>query len=299
MRKVLSALAIFVIGFVILTGQKFDNNDPRWTPNPAMTRMLPVGQYQKLPTYPNTDNYVNQNTKTSYYYSPDGVMAVSPNFMVKPSVVSASTQSEVNVTSSLTNPNLMIASCNYFDGASTFSTPGYISTNGGLNWAGSDISVSNYGDPGPMIDKNGVFIISFITLGSSMGSTYSTNNGASWSAAYTFPGASASTDKNLSGTNYAASSPYYGHSYTVYTEFTGTYINRICFTRTTNSGQTWSTISPVSPVPATGHHHQGCDVKQDQKVMFMQSGLTVQQMVRTQQKIQLVLQNQQMMETPG
>jgi len=260
MKKTLSIFAIFVFGYIILTGQIIDNDSPRWNVNPAMTRLTPVGKYQNLPTYPNTDNYVNPNTKTSYYYSPNGVMAVSPNFMLKPSVISASTQSEVNITSSLTNPNLILASCNYFDGSSTFSTPGYVSTNGGTNFAGNDISVSNFGDPAPMIDKNNNMIISYITLAGSMGTSRSVSPYTSWSATYTFPGASTSADKNLSGTNYASASPYYGHSYTVYTEFGGTYVNRIVFTKTTDGGVSWSSIAPLSPTPSSGHHHQGCDV---------------------------------------
>ncbi|MFA7362169.1 MAG: T9SS type A sorting domain-containing protein [Candidatus Kapaibacterium sp.] len=259
MKKILSVLAIFVIGFIILTGQKFDNNDPRWNPHPAMTRMIPVGQYDNLPSYPNTDNYVNPNTVTKFVKTPLGVMAVSPNFMIK-SVASPNTQSEVIITSSLLHPNLMFSSANYFNGSSTFSTPGYISTNGGLNFSGADITNSNYGDPAPMIDKNDVFIISHITLAGSMGAAYSTNFGTNWSGVITFPGASTSADKNLSGTNYASASPYYGHSYTVYTEFGGTYNNRIVFTKTTNSGVSWSNVQVISPVPASGHHHQGCDI---------------------------------------
>jgi hypothetical protein len=259
MKKVLSVLSIFVVGFFILTGQKLDNNDPRWNQHPAMTRMIPVGQFVDLPSYPNTNNYVNPNTDTRYYNSPAGVLAVSPNFMIK-TVAAPSTQSEIAITSSLLNPNLMFSSANYFNGSSVFSTPGYISTNSGSNFAGLDITNSNYGDPAPMIDKNNTFIISFITLAGSMGTSYSTNYGTSWSGVYTFPGASSSADKNLSGTNYCATSPYYGHSYTVYTEFGGSYVNRIVFTKTTNSGVSWSTVAPVSPPTASGHHHQGCDV---------------------------------------
>ena len=258
MKKAIYLFSALLFGFVIFTGQNLKDESPRWTPDPAMTRMLPIGKYIPLPE-PTTDNYVNPNTQIHYVYSPQGVMAVSPNYMIK-TVASPSTQSEVAITSSLLNPNLVFASCNYFNGSSTFSTPGYISTNGGLNFSGMDITNSNYGDPGPMIDKNNTFLVSSIMLSSSMGAAYSTNYGASWSSVIQFPGASTSTDKNLSGTNYAASSPYYGHSYTVYTEFTGTYVNRIVFTRTTNSGVSWSTITPVSPPTSSGHHHQGCDV---------------------------------------
>jgi len=258
MKKAILLFSVLFIGFVLLTGQNIKDESPRWNPDPAMTRMLPVGNYVQLPE-PTTDNYVNPNTQFRFIYSPQGVMAVSPNYMIK-TVASPSTQSEIAITSSLLHPNLVFSSANYFNGSSTFSTPGYISTNGGLNFAGADITNSNYGDPAPMIDKNDVFIISHITLSGSMGAAYSTNFGSTWSGVITFPGASTSADKNLSGTNYCASSPYYGNSYTVYTEFSGTYNNRIVFTKTTNGGQAWSTIQVISPVPASGHHHQGCDV---------------------------------------
>ncbi len=259
MKKALLLLSVFAIGFFLFTGQKYQDDSPRWNQHPAMTRMIPVGQYDNLPSYPNTNNYVNPNTVPTYYYTPQGVLAVSPNFQIKPTT-SPSTQSEIAITSSLLNPNLMFSSANYFNGSSTFSTPGYISTNGGLNFAGPDITNSNYGDPAPMIDKNNTFIISHITLSGSMGAAYSTNYGSTWSGVITFPGASTSADKNLSGTNYCASSPYYGHSYTVYTEFAGSYNNRIVFTKTTNGGVSWSNIQVISPPTASGHHHQGCDV---------------------------------------
>ncbi len=259
MKKALSILAIFTIGFIVFTGQKFDNNDPRWNPHPASTRFIPVGQYDNLPSYPNTDNYVNKNTKNTYVQTPLGVMAVSPNFRLHPTNAPG-TQSEVIITSSLNNPNLMFGSANIFWGGPYFSTGGYISTNGGMNWFGGDTTVRNSGDPAPMIDKDGVYLISFITQAYSMGASYSTNFGLTWAPAVTFPGATTSADKNLSGTNYASSSPYYGHSYTVYTEFGGTYTNRILFTRTTNSGVSWSNVQVISPPPASGHHHQGCDV---------------------------------------
>ncbi|MFA5012260.1 MAG: T9SS type A sorting domain-containing protein [Ignavibacteria bacterium] len=259
MKKTLSILAIFTIGFIVLTGQKFDNNDPRWNPHPASTRFIPVGQYDNLPTYPNTDNYVNPNTVTQYIRTPQGVFAVSPNFRLHPTNAPG-TQSETIITSSLNNPNLMFGSANIFWGGSYFSTGGYISTNGGLNWYGGDTTVRNSGDPAPMIDKDGVYLISFITQSYSMGASYSTNYGLTWAPAITFPGATTNADKNLSGTNYASSSPYYGHSYTVYTEFGVTYTNRILFTKTTNSGVSWSNVQVISPPTASGHHHQGCDV---------------------------------------
>jgi len=259
MKKSLLILLLVLTGYVVFTGQSFKNEDPRWNQHPASTVFTPVGTYDNLPSYPNTDNYVNPNTKTTYIQSPMGVMAVSPNFRLHPTNAPG-TQSEVTIYCSPLNPNLIFGSANIFWGGSYFSCGGYISTNGGLNWFGGDTTTASSGDPGPVIDKNNTYIISYITTSYSMGASFSTNYGATWAPTVTFPGATTNADKNLSGTNYAAASPYYGHSYTVYTEFGGSYNNRIVFSRTTNSGVSWSTVIPISPVPASGHHHQGCDV---------------------------------------
>ena len=155
-------------------------------------------------------------------------MAVSPNYRLHPTM-HPEHKSEVIITSSLNNPNLMFGSANIFWGGSYFSCGGYISTNGGMNWYGNDTTRQSYGDPAPMIDKNNAYIVSNITTSDSMGATYSTDYGLTWQPIVTFPGATTSADKNLFGTNYASSSPYYGHSYTVYTEFGGSYVNRIVF----------------------------------------------------------------------
>ena len=75
-----------------------------------------------------------------------------------------------------------------------------------------------------------------------------------------FPGAS-SFDKNLSCVDDVPGSPYLGRAYTVWTNFGGTYANRIVGSYSTNGGATWTTAAPVSPAPASGHHQQGCDVE--------------------------------------
>jgi hypothetical protein len=96
-----------------------------------------------------------------------------------------------------------------------------------------------------------------------MGAAYSANNGATWSGTVTFPGSTTSSDKNLSAVDGIPTSTYYGRIYTVYTEFSGAYVNRIVSTYSTDGGVTWSSVIPVSPVPSAGHHHQGCDLTVD------------------------------------
>lgn len=256
MKKLLFLISLFCLGAFFFMGQKSQDNSPKWN-DPSMTKIYQQGEYIPLPQ---SDNIVF-STSPRNVSTPNGVFAVSPNFRVHPS---AGTQSEVPIVRHPSNQLIMLGSANTYRGGSTFSTGVYVTTDGGVTWYGSD-TLNNgsfsFGDPGPMIDKNGVFLMSYITLTGSMGASYSSNNGINWAPTVTFPGATTSADKNLSGTDDAPSSPYYGRSYTVYTEFGGTYVNRIVLSYTTNGGVSWSTVAPVSPPTSSGHHHQGCDVR--------------------------------------
>lgn len=257
MRKFIPFSSVLLFAVFFFMGQKSPDSSPRWNPDPSMTRLYTQGIYSPLPEQ---DNYTVSNDPR-YTITPIGTFAVSPNFRVHPS---AGTQSETPITRHPLNQLIMLASANTYRGGSTFSTGVYVTTDGGVTWFGSD-TLNNggfsYGDPGPMIDKNGTFLMSYITTTGSMGASASTNNGINWIPTVTFPGASTSADKNLSGTDDAPSSAYYGRSYTVYTEFAGTYTNRIVLSYTTNSGTSWSSVTPVSPPTSSGHHHQGCDVR--------------------------------------
>ena len=256
-------MPVFALLFLLMTGQRTTRNanteeSPRWNLDPRTTiGLYPSGEYTELPQ---TDNFVPFTTEPRNISTPIGTFSVSPNFRVHPS---AGTQSEVPITIHPLNPLIMLGSANTYRGGSTFSTGVYVTTDGGLTWYGSDTLNNggfNSGDPGPVIDKNGRFLMSYITTAFSMGASYSTNNGINWAPTVTFPGATTSADKNLSGTDIAPSSAYYGRSYTVYTEFGGTYTNRIVLSYTTNGGVSWSSVAPVSPPTSSGHHHQGCDV---------------------------------------
>ena len=263
MKKLFFILPVLLLFFVLMTGQRTATNkvtdeSPRWNLDPRTAfGLYPSGEYTELPQ---NDNFVPFTTETRSVSTPIGTFLLTPNFRVHPS---AGTQSETPITRSSVNPLIMLASANTFRGGSTFSTGVYVTTDGGVSWYGSD-TLNNggfsYGDPGPMIDKDGKFLMSYITTAGSMGASSSSNNGINWIPTVTFPGASTSADKNLSGTDDAPTSPYYGRSYTVYTEFGGTYVNRIVLSYTTNSGTSWSTVAPVSPPTSSGHHHQGCDV---------------------------------------
>lgn len=74
----------------------------------------------------------------------------------------------------------------------------YVTTNGGVNWFGSDTCtgspISNHGgDPGPIIDKDGKLILTHqggFVLG--MYSNYSTDLGQTWSSNYQIAGSESS-----------------------------------------------------------------------------------------------------------
>lgn len=256
------------LSWVVYTGFAPGDESPRWNPHPS-TRInegtLTLPEYATLPIEDDAVPFLNQ---PQYINSPQGVFVVNTPFRLVPRTTGM--QSEVIITRHPTNQNILFGSANATQGcgACPFSVGWYVSTNGGTNWFGGDTirnsvgsGLFNFGDPAPVIDKDGRIIESFIITSGSMGASYSTNNGLNWASIVGFPGASTSADKNFSGTDDAPSSPFYGRSYTVYTEFAGAFANRIVLTYTTNAGVSWSSVAPVSPVPSASRFHQGCDIK--------------------------------------
>lgn len=236
------------------------DNSPKWSIDPRTRIDISAdGQYAMLPEGDNA----NFSNETRYIRTPQGVFAVGPNFRVHPTT--ARTQSETPITRHPHNPNIMFASANTYNvgGTTSFSCGHYVTTDGGLTWFGDDTTNFNFGDPAPMIMHTGRMLISYITSTGQMGAAYSTNNGGVWSGTVTFPGSTTASDKNLSAVDGTPSSTYYGRVYTVYTEFSGAYTNRIVSTWSSDGGVTWSTVIPVSPPPSAGHHHQGCDLTVD------------------------------------
>jgi hypothetical protein len=124
----------------------------------------------------------------------------------------------------------------------------YVSTNGGLNWTGvdtvNDVTFNNHGgDPGPIIDKNGVFILSHIGfVQTGMFANYSINLGANWSINKTIY--QDIVDKCGPGTDDAPASPFYGRSFVAFTKFAPPF--RIVLSYTTNSGNDWSGLINVN-----------------------------------------------------
>ncbi|MFA7361660.1 MAG: T9SS type A sorting domain-containing protein [Candidatus Kapaibacterium sp.] len=244
MKKLfLSLLLLALVGNISFSQEKWSQTSK------------PLGIYNKLPQ--KFVSWENPNKEQTLYYTPMGVMAVSPNFRVLPN---SNEQNEIVLVSQTANPNFMFGSANTSVG-STYGQGCYVTTNGGLNWYGTDLMPNEPGstsDPAPTIDKNGVIVFTSLnTTGTAfMYGQYSTNFGVNWSTPYTIT--SSSSDKNFSGTDDYPSSPYYGRSYTVWSNFALS-APPIVFSYTTNSGVSWSSMTQINTPPAS-HYSQGCDI---------------------------------------
>ena len=260
MKKLLYIIPVMLIGYFLMTGQNLPDKE-KWSIS------LPTGVYDPsvmtTAPLPQSIDYFNPNSVTRYVRMPNGIMEIAPNVRVLPRT--NSWQSEVIITRHPLNPNIMFGSSNAISNTgSLFISEGvYVTTNGGVNWFGSDTCtgtpLSNHGgDPGIALDKNGNFIMTHLGYSTSgIFANYSTNNGATWSPNYTV--ISGSQDKNLAGTDDAPSSPYYGRSYVVWSLFTAS-APPIDISYTSNGGANWSTAQQIN-TPPSGHYSQGCDIR--------------------------------------
>jgi subtilisin-like proprotein convertase family protein len=244
-----------IVTFAILVNLTFPQE--KWMRDPR-TISKPQGTYSPLPT--GQENYINPNKTTRFYYISDGVTTVGPNFRVYPTA--SNQEDELILVRHPLNPNIMFGSANTSVG-STYSQGVYVTTNGGVNWFGSDIlntsPTAPYSDPGPTIDKNGTIIMTTLLLTGStpMVACYSTNNGSTWSSLYYI--SSVSSDKNFAGTDDASSSAYYGRSYCVWSNFAAGSPPAV-ISYTTNGGVSWSSMAQINN-PPSGHYSQGVDIR--------------------------------------
>lgn len=166
------------------------------------------------------------------------------NYRIFPSGYS---QIEPTICRHPTDPQLLFASA-YTILLNSRSEGTYFSTNGGLNWTGNDvctgIPIQNHGgDPGTVIDKNGVYILTHLgNIQTGMFANFTTNLGVNWSNNVTIQ--QADVDKGSPGTDDAPASPFYGRTYLAWTYFVPPI--RIVLSYTTNSGANWSGIINVN-----------------------------------------------------
>ena len=255
MKKLFSLFLI--AAFLFLSVNLFAQE--KWNQGPEKMRMAGIGKSSSQGFI--MPNYINPNTTPRIINSPSGINIINPNIRVHPNNLNY--QSETYITRNPANPSILFGAANTYTVGDPgpypnffYSTGYYVSTNGGATWYGADTLNSNYGDPGPIFDKNGVMIMTYLGRPDGMKSSRSTDFGLSWGSAVSItPG---SVDKNLANTDEAPSSAYYGRSYCVWSNFAATY-PPIVVSYTTNSGQSWSAQLQIN-TPPSGHYSQGCDV---------------------------------------
>lgn len=185
------------------------------------------------------------------------VYSQTPSFRIYPNDINEFHQTEPLIVVSPLNPLVMFCSAVTIDlsvsGGGFRSEGVYVTTNGGLNWFGSDTCkgflITNHGgDPGIAIDKNGTFLLKHV--GNSINGVYahySTDLGAAWSNAYTVSQQYLAEDKGSMATDNIPASPYYGRTYIGWVNVQSPF--PVLFSYTTNSGVSWSARQPVNGTP--------------------------------------------------
>ena len=199
---------------------------------------------------------------------------MSPSYRIYPSSVN---QTEVFITGSPVDEDILFSSCNTLSFIPFFISEGiYVTTNGGQAWYGSDTCqgapISYHGgDPGIAIDKNGTFILTRIGRAPFTGlySHYSTDNGLTWSDQKVI-----STDdleRATIASDAVAASSFFGRTYAVWVKFAPPFPMMISYTD--NGAQSWSAPMQVNDPP---NRSAGGDVAigPDGEVYVCWSGVT-------------------------
>jgi hypothetical protein len=180
--------------------------------------------------------------------------SITPSFILFPS--NTFQQSEPVIAVSPLNPMIMFCSGYTLQDGTIYRSEGiFASTNGGLNWFGTDSclggpNINNHGgDPGIAIDKNGIFLLTHIGNGTPYGvfAHYSNNMGSTWSSAVILTQGVLTEDKGTMTTDTRPSSTYYGRSYAAWVNFQAPF--PVLFSYTSNSGLNWVPNAQVNPGP--------------------------------------------------
>ncbi|HLG31871.1 MAG TPA: T9SS type A sorting domain-containing protein [Ignavibacteriaceae bacterium] len=170
------------------------------------------------------------------------------NFRIFPSTIS---QTEVFIVPHPLNENIMFSSANTWNQSDFFISEGvYVTTDGGLNWFGSDTCKGepiyfHGGDPGIVIDKNGRFILTRLSgiTGGGLFSHYSDDLGQSWSfqkgVAVGELLERATVDSDVNSAN-----NFYGRTYAVWVKFSQPYPVVISFSD--DGAENWSLPSQIN-----------------------------------------------------
>ena len=188
----------------------------------------------------------------------------SPDVAVKPSTTV--TQSEISVAVHPTNPDFVFVSATAtpWPVTTVYGTGVSWSTNGGTTWAGDDHGpggVGNSGDPAACIRaSDNRMLVGYISSAGGMGVDFSTNFGATWQ--HRIVSTAGSQDKNHLHVDNSPASPFVGNVYNAWSNLgSGASANDIVFSRSTNGGDTWSSVVDISAAVASGSHDQGVNLR--------------------------------------
>jgi hypothetical protein len=172
------------------------------------------------------------------------------NFRIYPSSI---TQTEPLVAISTTNPNLLFASAVTINTTFFFKSEGvYISTDGGLNWFGSDTcygqAIFNHdGDPGVVITTSQRLILTHLgSVFPGVYSHYSDDLGLTWSNSNTIT-SQQTDDKGTTFIDDNINSPFYGRIYTALVKLISPY--PIYFSFSDDQAESWSTPQILNNSP--------------------------------------------------
>jgi len=171
----------------------------------------------------------------------DPLLLTSDSYRIYPSDVS---QTEVFITKSPLDDNLLFTACNTLTFIPFFISEGvYTTTDGGNYWYGSDTTKGeplafHGGDPGIAIDKNGTFILTRLGRSPFVGlySHYSLDNGQTWSGQKVI-----STDdleRAALASDAGSVSSFSGRTYATWVKFAQPFPMMVSFTD--DGAQNWS-----------------------------------------------------------
>jgi hypothetical protein len=194
-----------------------------------------------------------------FFISMINVYAQYPCFRIYPS---GNFQIEPLISRHPSNPLIMFASSYNVIPQTSFRSEGvYVTTDGGQTWRGNDsctgTPIQNHaGDPGPIIDKDGRFILTHLgAFPPGMYGNYSTNNGLNWSNNYTI--VTSDNDKGSPGTDDVPVSPYYGRTYLAWTRYSSPF--PVVFSLTSNGGVSWTPFQQINS-SIGGHQSLGASI---------------------------------------
>jgi hypothetical protein len=263
MKRIISTfLTVFVLlGLSSLTFSQ----DSRYK-DPGIWNMFQRDNWYKQRNLPNPYNDVPKQVDPLVYGTHPGLPAdPQPNFVNPPDIrvfPSSNAQSENSIAVNTVTPTQLFISTNGMIpiSPSVVQQTWFFSTNGGLNWFGSENVpppiLDCIGDPVAIFDLfNRAFYVTMGAVGTNGSGIYVVSTvdfGTTWSPRYQAdPNASSSNDKEHAMADLSGIFP--NNVYCAWWDYSG---NNLIFTRSTTNGTTWSSRQSYG----TGVREQGCNI---------------------------------------